>query len=61
LSDVTDLAALISALEDQAALVDRLSRAVAAGDVAKEPELWAALDPLEAVASGLRARLADGS
>jgi len=52
------LAALTSALEDQTALIDQLARAAAAGDMAKEPELWAALDRLEAVAPELRERLA---
>jgi len=57
-ADPTHLAALTSALEDQTAPIDQLARAVAAGDTAKEPERWAALDRLEAVASELRERLA---
>ena len=57
----TDLAVLSAAVEDQSATIDELGRAVAAGDVARRPELLAALARMEALAHELRERVAGGA
>ena len=57
----TDLAVLSAAVEDQSATIDELGRAVAAGDVARRPELLAALARMEALAHELRERVAGGT